>query len=300
MIRYRSVQDDSARWVGFPFRDGDIVISTVPKSGTTWMQMIAMLLVLRTPHLPEPLARLSPWLDWLLEPREEVFDRLSAQNHRRVIKTHTPLDGIPLDDRATYVVVARHPLDAAVSYHQQSSNLDRRRIRQLTGQPEPGERAGPSVPVPSPREWLLAWIDRDGDPRSDQNSLPGVLWHLSDAWARRRRPNVVLVHYDDLLADLEGEMRRLAVRLRLDLPQQTWPELIAAASFDQMRQHAETLAPDAAGVLIDRNAFFRRGRSGEARTLLTPRELERYYERAARFAPPDLLAWLHRSIPPQD
>ena len=33
------------------------------------------------------------------------------------------------------------------------------------------------------------------------------MWHLSDAWARRGEPNVLLVHYDDLLADLEGQMR---------------------------------------------------------------------------------------------
>ena len=41
------------------------------------------------------------------------------------------------------------------------------------------------------------------------DSLPGVMWHLSDAWARRGQPNIVLVHYQDLSADLDGEMRRL-------------------------------------------------------------------------------------------
>ncbi|MEV7231355.1 sulfotransferase domain-containing protein [Polymorphospora sp. NPDC051019] len=290
-VRYRSVQDDSGRWVGFPFRAGDIVISTCPKSGTTWMQMICALLVLRTPQLPVPLAQLSPWLDWLLEPREEVLARLAAQSHRRIIKTHTPLDGIPLDDQATYVVVARHPLDAAVSRHHQSDNLDRRRIRQLTGQPEPAESPAPTPPS---REWLLAWIDRDGHPREQPNSLPGVMWHLSDAWARRGSRNVVLVHYDDLQSDLEGEMRRLAARLDIDVPEQEWPELVEAASFDRMRRRADVLAPDAVNVLIDRAAFFRRGRSGEGRRLLTPDEVERYHRRAARFAPPDLLDWLHR------
>ena len=37
--------------------------------------------------------------------------------------------------------------------------------------------------------------------------------HLSDAWGRRHDPNVVLLHYDDLLADLDGAMRRLAAQL---------------------------------------------------------------------------------------
>ena len=101
--------------MGFPFRDGDIVISTRSKHGTTWVQMICALLVFREADLPAPLPDLSPWLDWVGEPRDEVVARLEAQGHRRFVKTHTPLDGLPLDPRATYVVVARHPLDAAVS-----------------------------------------------------------------------------------------------------------------------------------------------------------------------------------------
>jgi sulfotransferase family protein len=46
-----------------------------------------------------------------------VFAQLAAQEHRRFIKTHTPLDGIPLDPRVTYLVTARHPLDVAVSLY---------------------------------------------------------------------------------------------------------------------------------------------------------------------------------------
>ena len=46
--RYRSLISDSARWDGFEFRPGDIIISTPPKCGTTWMQMICALLVFQT------------------------------------------------------------------------------------------------------------------------------------------------------------------------------------------------------------------------------------------------------------
>ncbi len=94
-VRYQSAEEDSGRWSGFPFRDGDIVISTRSKSGTTWMQMICALLVFQTPQLPGPLRELSPWLDRRTLPRDELFARLAAQQHRRFIKSHTPLDGIP-------------------------------------------------------------------------------------------------------------------------------------------------------------------------------------------------------------
>src|SRR3954469_17072504 len=116
--RYTSPDEDSTRWDGFAFRDDDIVISTRTKSGTTWMQMICALLVFQTPDLPAPLADLSPWLDWDVEPVHDVRARADAQQHRRFLKTHTPLDGFPLDERVTYIVVVRHPLDVAVStYH---------------------------------------------------------------------------------------------------------------------------------------------------------------------------------------
>ena len=177
--------------------------------------MICALLVFQSPDLPAPLTELSPWLDWLIAPQEEVYARLDAQDHRRVIKTHTPLDGIPLDARATYIVVARHPLDMAVSLYHHSANIDRERVRQLTGQPGSLYTASPR---PSLREWVLRWIGAVVDPRAELDSLPGVMLHLSDAWARRAGPGVVLVHYDDLLADLEGEMRRLAGLLGIAVP----------------------------------------------------------------------------------
>jgi aryl sulfotransferase len=287
-IRYRSPDEDSGRWRDFDFRAGDIVISTRSKSGTTWMQMICALLVLQQPDLPAPLAELSPWIDWLAVPKAEMYARLSAQQHRRFVKTHTPLDGIPVDARATYIVVARHPLDLAVSLYFQGDNLDRERMHALTGAPLPAARA----PL---HEWLLAWIDRKVSPQKEMDSLPGVMWHLADAWTRRDGDNVVLVHYDDLSADLEGEMHHLAHVLGIEVPADAWPGLVAAAGFEHMRARADRLAPDPVGVLKDRAQFFRRGSSGAGREVLPDDEYARYRARTEQLAPPDLLAWLHRT-----
>jgi aryl sulfotransferase len=294
--RYQSPEEDSGRWLGFPFRDGDIVISTRSKTGTTWVQAICALLIFRTPELPAPIARLSPWLDHLITPRDEVYDRLAAQQHRRFIKTHTPLDGIPLDPRATYIVTARHPLDTAVSLYYQGDNLDRAKIRALTGAPEP---AGPPAQRKPLHDWLLAYISGDAapwivssHPRDDLDSLPGLMWHLSDAWVRRHEPNVMLVHYDDLSADLEGQMRRIAGRLGMSVPEQAWPALAQAATFEAMRSRADTLIPSA-GILKSNTAFFRRGTSGAAREVLSDDEIAAYHARAAQLAPEDMLGWLH-------
>jgi hypothetical protein len=288
-VRYVSADEDSARWNHFRFRDGDIVISTRSKSGTTWMQMICALLVFGAPELPASLSQLSPWLDHDIEPVEDVVRRLEAQQHRRFVKTHTPLDGIPVDPRATYVVVGRHPLDMAVSLYHQSDNIDRDRVAELTGRPvrTRGER-------PSLHDWLVSWAEEETTPAEQMDSLVGVLHHATDAWARQESADVLLVHYADLLADLDGEMRRIAARLGLDVDPAVWPALVEAASFTSMRGRSDELVPNAAGVLKDPAKFFRSGRSGAGSAALSADELARYHARVAGLAPAEVVAWLHR------
>ena len=121
--RYQNFMVDSARWDDFKFRDGDIIISTPPKSGTTWTQMILALLIFQKPELDEPLTALSPWLDMAAAPIETVLAQLEAQTHRRFIKTHTPLDGLPYHENVTYLCVARDPRDAFMSMDGHHKNM---------------------------------------------------------------------------------------------------------------------------------------------------------------------------------
>ena len=274
------------RWDQFPRRPGDIIISTQPKSGTTWMQMICALLIFQTPELPASLPELSPLLDELAvgrSGRADLYARLAAQQHRRFIKTHLPLDKLPADPRVTYIVIARNPLDAAVSMYHQQLNL----------QPsdDPQRPYGTTA-----RQWLAGWIDEMGTGR--YSYLHAGLKRLSYVWERRDESNVVLVHYEDLSANLAGEMRRVASRLQIAVPEDEWPALIEAATFKQMKAAADQLRPLEGNGINDavksRAAFFRRGSSGEGRALLTDEEVARYYACAAEIAPPELLAWLHR------
>lgn len=287
-VRYVSPEEDSARWDRFRFREGDIVVSTRSKSGTTWVQTICALL-LHGPRLPAPLPVLSPWLDHTLRPVDEVVADLEAQPHRRVVKTHTPLDGVPADPRATYLVVGRHPLDLAVSLYHQGDNIDRARLAELTGVP-----ARARGPRPRLHDWLVSWTRTQTTPQQQMDSLVGVLHHATDAWQRQGRQDVVLVHYADLLADLEGEMRRLAAHLGVEVPEPAWPGLVEAATFASMRSRADELVPDAAGVLQDHALFFRSGTSGTGSAVLTAEELRSYEQRVAGLAPPEVVAWLHR------
>lgn len=266
------------RWVEFPFRSDDIIISTVKKSGTTWAQMICALLIFQSPQLPAPLPELSPWLDEAEATRSQMFTLLGAQRHRRFIKTHMPLDTIPIDPQVTYVVVARNPLDTAVSVHHQAELISARNA------------GGDHEAAKSPRQALLDHIDEMGNP---QSYFDKQLNELSAAWERRDDPNVVLMHYEDMSADLAGEMRRLAGRLGITVPAAKWPGLVDAATFKRMRVAADQIQP--LRNIGDKHAsFFRKGSSGDGVTLLTSEEAARYRAHAAQVAPAGLLAWLHR------
>jgi hypothetical protein len=275
------------RWADFSFRQGDVVISALPKTGTTWMQMICALLIFQTPVLPAPLQELSPWIDDGLTTSDEVYSRLAGQQHRRFIKSHLLPGEIPVDARATYIVLGRHPLDSAVSvYYVRGSKLSTASARS-SGQPAPA--------MPSPREALLDFIDGESVLGAGMEgiTLPLVLTRLSRAWEQRDAPNVVFVHYEDLLRDLEGQMRILAGHLGITAPEVTWPGLVRAATFEQMRAIADRVQP-LRSLKDQPQRFFRSGRSGTGRELLTGTDLDHYHEQAARLAPADLLDWLQR------
>lgn len=296
LVRYRRHVYDSDRWRGFAFRAGDIVISTPPKSGTTWAQMICALLVLQEPVLKQPLSVLSPWLDMLSRARRDVVADLEAQRHRRFIKTHTPLDGLPIDTSVTYLCVGRDPRDVALSMDKHLANVDfaaflaaRNAAAAVDGiRPEPVAEP-PRLDGERQRFWF--WVDNDTPPTESESSLLRTLRHLQTFWAVPDGVDVVLLHFDDLRTDLEGQMRALADRLGITVPEQRWPELVRAATFDEMRARAALTAPSA--TLHDNERFFHRGTSGQWRDLLDDADLERYRARAKAIGPSDVVDWVH-------
>jgi aryl sulfotransferase len=294
--RYRNLVSDSARWVGFPFRGDDIVISTPPKCGTTWMQLLCVMLVLDAVEFDRPLAAISPWLDMQTNELAGVIAGLEAQRHRRVIKTHTPLDGLPLHPGVTYIGVGRDPRDVAVSFEHHMANLDVQAFlaarAAAVGVDDLAEFAPPPPPPADPAERFWRWAYGDAD--SGLATLPAILAHLQTLWDRRDEARVVLFHYNDLLADLPGQLRRLAGVLAVEVDNARLAQYAAAATFDRMRQRADELAPDVGNRIWRSNQeFFHRGYSGQWRDWLDPPALRRYHERVAELAPPDLAAWVH-------
>ena len=296
--RYRSIIADSARWDGVAFRPGDVVISTPPKSGTTWTQMLCALLIFDGPDFPAALGEVSPWLDSCIRPLAEVTATYAAQTHRRFMKTHTPLDGLPLHTDVIYLVVGRDPRDAAISMEHHAANMDFAHFLALraaaVGNGDLAELPERRVPSADPVERFRAFVADETPGGGATLTLASVLHHLDTGWRRRREPNVALFHYADFKADLAGELLRLAQVLGIPCSPERARELAAEASLARMRERGPDVAPNASrGIWKDVRGFFRTGGTGEWRERLSAADLAAYDARVAQLVGPDLAAWAH-------
>ncbi len=285
MRRYREPDADNARWDDFEFRPGDIIVDAPSKSGTTWTQLLVALLVFDGHDFPEPVGRMSLWMEQATRPVDEAHAVFAAQTHRRFIKSHTPLDGLPTVDDVKYVCVGRDPRDAAISMIHHSANLDRRRFAELTGQEEvtPEER--------STAEHLDRFIDGDDFPGWNARFLAH---HYTTFWERRHDENVALFHFADYTADLPGELQRLADHLQIPITRTRAEALAAEADIERVRSRAAQVAPEAHMELWkDTASFFRSGASGEGAEHMSPGQHERYETLIGDLVPNDLAGWIH-------
>jgi hypothetical protein len=284
---YQGFMADSSRWERFTMREDDVVISTPSKCGTTWMQNIVGMLLRGQVDLGGPLTTVSPWLDMLIRPEAEVFDLLEQQRTRRFIKTHTPLDGLPRRDGVTYLCVARHPMDVAMSDRDHAANMDRPWVIELrrTTSGEYDRQAGDAPPEDT-AEFLRWYVDNDNPPRgSGPDGLADYSHQVRTYWEARHEPGVHLFHYTDLWNDLDGEMRRVAAALGVDVAEPLWTELVDAATLDSMRARASRTAPDVQlEVWRSPAVFFRVGGSRDWASYLTPEDVVRFETRLAELA----------------
>ena len=155
---YQNHHLDSTRWERFQPRDDDIVVATPLKSGTTWMQTIVRRLLFGEQEAEMPsLGELSPWMDRRLSPLDAVIRDLEAQEHRRSVKTHIPLDGVPYFPQVKYVVVSRDARDVFMSFWNHYSNYTDLFLQMLNE--TPGRVGDPLARCPSEvRQLWQMWI----------------------------------------------------------------------------------------------------------------------------------------------
>ncbi len=280
--RYKGEITDPDRWATWVPRQGDILVCTPPKCGTTWTQTILAMLVHGGVDLPEKLPFLSPWIDADLGvPGEEVTAALARQKGRRVVKTHTPADGFPIWDGVTVVAVYRHPLDAFFSLRK---HLDNKR------EPDEGN------PIAGPlSEGLRAYLDGPADRDDfDRDTLAALTLHYTETVLSGRLAGVKLFHYADMMRDPRKAVADLAAAAGIAAEQRQIDAVVEATSFGAMKAKAADYAPvGGTGFWKSDAAFFDSASSRKWEGQLSAEEVAHYDARLAALVPDEAArCWL--------
>jgi aryl sulfotransferase len=294
---YQNHHLDSTRWQSVSLRSGDIVISTAYKAGTTFTQTIVGNLIFWDGERPEVLLSASPWIEMRRVPATEMAAKLDAQTHRRFLKSHVGLDGIPYREDLRYLYVARDPRDVFMSLWNHYRNHPPEFIEMLNGLPD---RVGDPLP-PCPddlRALWRGWITRGWfEWESDGYPYWSLLHHARTWWEHRQLPNILCLHYADLLRDLQGEVRRIAAFLEMDLPDEALREVAEACRFENAKKDADRITGDMSwGFKGGNQTFFYKGTNGRWRKALAEDDLA-LYRIAMQKLPPDLAHWLEQGGP---
>ena len=294
---YQNHHLDGTRWDAFEPRPGDIVIATAYKAGTTWMQSIVSSLLFGDAP-PGPIGQISPWIGMRIHPLDDILTELRGQHHRRFVKSHIALDGLPFFPEAKYVYVGRHGPDVFMSLWNHYTAYTEQTVALLNEAPG---RVGPPQPPPpdDPRALWKEWATRGWFPwEFDGWPFWSLLHHVRTFWEWRHLPNLCFVHFNDLLADLEGEMRRVAAFLEIEVPEAEWPVRVELATFASMKRRADAVVPGA-GIAWEGGAqrFLHKGTNGRWKGVLTEADLALWEESVARQLSPACARWLEHGGP---
>ena len=284
-VEYKTIISSSPRWNELPHRSGDVVVCTPPKVGTTWTQGIVRSLIAGREEPTGSIPIDAPWIDSRFEPVETVVTRLEAQSHRRCIKSHTPADGIPLFGDVHYIAVYRGGLDSFMSWVNHWTGMRKENMGEMLDEAiADGVDLDALPPMTDDiHEMFQQWLDG-----------PSQLEHLDTWWPLRAEPNVTVLHYDDLLADLEGEMRRLAERLVINVPDDAWPRVVARCSIEEMREAHRGLEQLDHHFDGGADRFFHKGTNGRWREVLTDEQTTAYEAMVSARLADDVRGWFER------
>ncbi len=233
-------------------RPDDVFIVSYPKSGTTVMQMI--LYQLKTggdmdiPHI----GAVSPWFE--LELVRTYPQVIEATPSPRAFKSHARYGKLPRG--AKYIYLVRRPEDVAVSaFHHYA----------LT--------AGMAGDLGRSLDHFIA----------DRGPFGSWFRHVASWWPHRHDANVLWLRYEEIIADLEGTIRRVAAFCGLPVDEAQMPRVLERCGVAFMKRHGDKFDPRTR-QFTHLEEFVRKGKAGAGAQVLSAEQREQLERRLGELA----------------
>lgn len=247
-----------------------IWLASYPKSGNTWLRFLLANLLFGPVAATNDLRKMIPNLHWGFD----LGDFLGGD--WILVKTHSLFGPeLALNERTRKVIyIVRNPLDVLVS------NLNYSRLLRYD------EAAGADEALA--HKYADAFIAARGDPAWRETGYGSWVGNV-ESWRREAHGHeVLMVRYEDLLADTRAEMDRICAFLGLGHDSARIEAAIRDSSFESMRRLEDTEKRDKKpGIFYDpsrENAykvglrFMNRGEAGAVKRVLTPDQIARAAE----------------------
>jgi len=251
----------------FKASPGDIFLCTYPKSGTTWIRALAFSVINRgaiSDYKDHPLLTMSPqdqdcalYLEGIFA-GAQVPDLSVLTGSPRLFASHIPYSLLPdsVKNGCRIVYVSRDPKDTLISlWHY--SNLVR----------------GPTIPF-FRLDDLFEEFCRGG-------SYFGPIWDHQVEYQKEslNRPDMVLfMKYEEMKAKPEESVRKLASFVGQPFTKEeeeggTVEKIVRLCSFEFLKDlpvNKEGIQEETGDRIVKNSSFFRKGRVGDWKELLTP------------------------------
>jgi len=281
------------------WRDGDVVVSVPPKSGTTWTMNIVHQLREKGDRTFDDIYAEVKWIEAMDKPGctvEEMAKKVDdmPDTRPRAFKSHAAPPMLPFKDNVKYVVIMRNPEEALVSMKNFTENHSKEFLK-LWGMP------------PEAFQWP------DGFETFYNAFVRGVgfdkmiFGFAAEWWKLRHKPNVVMLHYKDMVSDHEGSIKKISDFLGYGpYTEEEWSTILELTSFAWMKRHesrfeARTVWPV---PVLNKGAMIRQGSFGMARQGGFSEELANdFAERGTKIlTDKQAYQWLYNGgeLPPED